>query len=134
MGAELAIVGLRDNVLGGTAAFYETVAKNGIELNDDCKVLKTPSLRRIREDVLTLASEGQLHAIVGSSIELNLFSHAASVRSALSRTAMIETGFPSKNQHAALATPTLGYRGALVWAQRLIDAILTPKFSTRTAS
>jgi len=131
LGVELAMVGLRDDVLGGPEAFQASVEKNGVRLNDDCEVVRRPSLRRIRQWVLDTSASGELQAVIGSAIELNALSHAVSVRGALSRLALIETGYPSKDHHAALGVPSFGYTGVLVWAQRLLDAVMTPRLGAR---
>lgn len=127
MGARIALVGLRDSVMGGEAELRRMVEANGLDLGDDCEVVVEPSLMQMRKRVLALAEAQEIHAVIGSSIELGVLSQAASLRGAMGRTALIETGFPSKDHHCALATPTFGYSGALVWAQRILDAVMTPK-------
>lgn len=131
MGARIALIGLRDRVTGGEHELRRVVEANGLELGEDCEVLVEPSLMTMRKRVLALAEAQEIHAVIGSSIELGVLSEAASVRGASGRTALIETGFPSKDHHCALAAPTFGYSGALVWAQRVLDAVMTPKLGLR---
>ncbi len=132
MGADIALIGLRGEGLGGSAEIYRVLEANGVQLGADTRILQQPSLRVMREQVLELAEKREIHAIIGSAIELNVFSQAATLRGATSRTALIETGFPSKDYHAALAAPTLGYSGSLVWAQRILDAVMTPRLGLAT--
>ena len=130
MGAKVVLIGLRDTSLGGAMELRRVVDANGQDLGD-AEVLERPSLMALRERVIALAEAREVHAVIGSSIELNVFTHAASVRAALQRVALLETGFPSKDHHSALALPTFGYQGALVWAQRIVDGVLGPRIGAR---
>ncbi len=124
---EIAYVGLRDTTLGGAAAFHRVLEADGITLNDDAIVEEKPPLRRIRKTVLEMARQRRVHAVIGSSVELTTLQYAGDARSALGGLALLETGFPSREYHTALALPSMGIQGALVWAQRLLDAAFTPR-------
>lgn len=127
LGVDIAYVGLRDTVLGGEAGFRRVLEADGVQLNDDAVIEEKPALRHLRERVLSAARQRGLHAVIGSSVELTTLQYAGDARSAIAGLPLIEVGFPSREQHAALALPSIGVQGALVWAQRLLDAGFSPK-------
>lgn len=126
LGVAVPLVGLRETWLGGEQTFRDTVARNGLTLDGDCTILEAPSLRTVRSEVLDRLASGDVHLIIGSSHELNVLTHAVDMDLA-PRTAMIEAGYPSNSQHAAYAVPTLGFTGVVAWAQRLLDAVFSPR-------
>jgi nitrogenase molybdenum-iron protein alpha/beta subunit len=128
MGIRVPLVGLRDQnrCLGGRTAFLQTLERNGVPDLDRIEVLEAPSLRLVRERCRERMAQGRLRGIVGSSHELDLF--VQDRRGAFgAHTFLIETGFPSDEVHAALALPTLGFAGAVAWAQRMLDALRAPR-------
>jgi nitrogenase molybdenum-iron protein alpha/beta subunit len=129
MGVRVRVVGLRDShgALGGTAQFLEILARNGIEDVSDMEILPEPSLRRMRDVVMQHVRQG-MRGILASSHEIELLqSSSGRVPGVTSDVFLIEVGFPSDRQHAAMATPTLGYAGLLTWAQRILDAARAPR-------
>ncbi len=131
LGIRVRLVGLRESVLGGEEGFRTTVAKNGATLDPGIEIHVRPSLRLVRERMQELIRGGDVQLVLGSAIELSSLAHIADVRSASSRIALLETGFPSKDHHAALALPELGLQGTLVWAQRILDGLMSPRLGVR---
>ena len=127
LGLQVPVVGLRDDVLGGKAVFYDEVGKNGASLAEDCTVLLRPSLRQMRSLLLERVASRDIHAVIGSSIELDVLSRARTVKGSMQGVALLEAGFPTKHHHATLPLPTFGYTGVLVWAQRIVRAVLEPR-------
>lgn len=124
MGLDLAWVGLRDDVLGGPEALHRVLEKNGAPLNADAVVVANPSLRKVRSEVLDRIDRDEVHIVIGSSIDLELFSWVRSTRGMDRWVPLIETGFPSVHQHASVPMPTLGFAGATSWVQRITDALM----------
>jgi nitrogenase molybdenum-iron protein alpha/beta subunit len=123
-------VGLRDESLGGRQALEATLAADGFSLPEDAQVSQRPSLRCVRKRILELAGERKLHGIFGSAVELGLL-RTFSARE-LSEIYPdfpaqkhilfeLECGFPSSNYHLTHATPSLGFGGAVAWAQRILN-------------
>lgn len=134
MGLDLAMVGLRDDLFGGEEGFRAGMAHVGAEINGDTLVVPNPSLRRIRADVLDRIDREDVHLVIGSSIDLDLFLHARGARGARRWVPLVETGFPSVHQHATVPMPTFGFPGVLSWAQRLTDAVLQPRLGIPQAT
>jgi nitrogenase molybdenum-iron protein alpha/beta subunit len=125
------LVGLRDSSLGGVPAFEAVLRKNGVTLADDVEILQQPSMRLVREHLLRLLMDRKIHGLIGSTAEINLLS----TLSLKERTAIhprlaflqnilfvLEVGFPALNYHVTHSVPTLGFGGAVAWAQRIINA------------
>lgn len=135
MGARVPIVGLRDKqgCLGGKTGFFETLDKNGVTGIADMQVMEEPSLRMMKQVCLDRMASGRLHAIIGSSHELEVFVQVPRTASLDSGLFLIETGFPCDRSHATIAKPSLGYGGAVSWAQTLMSELHRPHFGTRWA-
>jgi len=127
LGVDVVLVGLRDKVLGGSAAFYDALSKNGVEVSEAMRVLGAPALRTVRSEILGLAKEGAVHAVIGSSIELDTLSWTRDTEVAMGRVTLLETGFPAKDHHTAVPVPSLGFEGVLYWAQRLLNGVMAPR-------
>lgn len=120
------LVGLSDRSLGGRAAFLAAAAKIGVELPPDLEILECPSLERVRVALAEHGGDGDLAAVLGSSIELNCLPEG------LGRTALVELGYPSVTHHAIAPTPFYGLAGALGICQRILNQVANRSFSSPT--
>lgn len=124
LGVPVRYVGLRDDVLGGKSGFFEAVTANGVD-PAGIEIAERPSLRRIQQDVLPRIRQTPGCVVIGSSVELAVFKRDAGIdRYTTDDTILLEAGVPSNNHHVAHASPSLGFQGVLVWAQRILDAAL----------
>ena len=128
MGIRVPMVGLRDTAgcLGGIRAFQETLGRDGVPF-DGMEILEEPSLRLIRERLHQRLGEGRLSGVIGSSHELNVLTHAPRTMALSLNTFLLETGFPSDSHHVTYGIPSLGYMGAVAWAQRVLDGLRSPR-------
>lgn len=133
LGLKPVLVGLRDRSLGGLESFRAVLQQDAIQLPDDVEVMENPSPARIRDKLFGLMLERRLQFVLGSSVELNLFStwtadevlriisspgHQASGPAMLG----LEIGFPSSGYHLTHAAPFMGFGGAVALAQRILQA------------
>lgn len=131
LGVDVPVVGLRGRTLGGREALDAALAQIGASLPAQTEVLEDPSLVTLRDTVGPRLDRGLLDGVVGSATDHNALT-ARSPVGAWSGWAgrdpepvgwmRIEAGFPCKTYHCARPMPFLGYEGALVQAQRLLDA------------
>ncbi len=121
LGIEILTVGLRDSCLGGEAGFRETLARNGVSLNEDCTVLEKPSLRAVRDNVLPLVTSRRLRLIMGSTSEVNALGHEEPLMLRMGGAELVEIGYPSSGRHCIAPSPSLGFKGVVYWAQRFLD-------------
>lgn len=124
MGIRVVLVGLRDKAgcLGGREAFLETLSRNGVPVGD-MEIFVDPSLRSTRERVSELLGRDALDGVIGSTHELDVLRHLPAQSARLTSAFLMEVGFPSDQHHAAFMMPTFGFTGAVIWAQRLLDAV-----------
>lgn len=122
LGVDLQLLATRDVVLGGLEAVDAALARQGAALPGHTLRLEQPSVRTVREQVLSRCQAGELDVVIGSSVELAALARAHTLRALLTRTALIEVGYPTNDAHGIQRTPTLGLAGVLAWAQRLADA------------
>ncbi|MBW1811308.1 MAG: hypothetical protein JRJ87_24180 [Deltaproteobacteria bacterium] len=126
------LIGLRDSSLGGVEEFQRILKADGVELPDKAEVLVQPSLRLIRSKFIELLKQHRLTGIFGTSAELNLLSTISSAdllepesmfppSQAEGRVFGVEIGFPSTSHHAFHAEPLMGFGGAVVFAQRIMQ-------------
>jgi nitrogenase molybdenum-iron protein alpha/beta subunit len=126
------LVGLRDSSLGGIKEFHRILQADGVELPDNTEVLVQPSLRLIRSRFLELLRQHRLTGIFGTSTELNLLSTISTAdlldteskfppAQREGRIFGVEIGFPSTSHHAFHAEPIMGFGGAVVFAQRIMQ-------------
>jgi nitrogenase molybdenum-iron protein alpha/beta subunit len=125
IGIPVAYVGLRDDSLGGKTVFYEMLDRNGVDPSG-FEIDERPSLYRIQQAVVSRVVGQRGAIVIGSSHELSVFTRDIRLISAGTdaHVALLETGMPSNNYHAAFSAPTFGYQGVLAWTQRILDASL----------
>jgi nitrogenase molybdenum-iron protein alpha/beta subunit len=125
MGLKPCLVGLRDWSLGGREAFEQGLAELGFEMPADMEIIERPSLYWISTECMARITRGELHVVIGSTIELRVLKECYAESAPRFRAVPIETGFPSAHSHVVTPRPTLGFAGAVAWAQRVLDATST---------
>lgn len=131
LGLSPRLVGLKAASLGGKAEFLASCARAGVVLPDDLEIHEQPSLALLRERFTALLVDRRLDGVLGSATDLNVL-RTVPPETFMSRHAggaihpqgpfQLEIGFPKKDFHASYPMPFVGYAGAMMWAQRILDA------------
>ncbi len=114
LGVSAVLVGLLDRTLGGGQALVAALSRAGVTLPAGCRVIENPCARDIDEALAASPPTDAPHLLLAPDLWL-----PEEVTGRLSR---VEIGIPSNRKHAIYAQPSLGYRGAVCLAQRLMDA------------
>lgn len=131
LGFHVELVGLRGSTLGGAQAFHAAMARDGHALDETCEVLDDPSLATLRDRFAALSEAGRFDGLFGSAVDVNVLTTLAPRTHARGHVAgrlepigpfVVEIGFPCRDFHAMMPMPWLGYGGAVVLAQRIVDA------------
>ncbi|MDD5628003.1 MAG: nitrogenase component 1 [Elusimicrobia bacterium] len=112
-----ALVGLRDESLGGREGFLRLLRESGAEPPRDLQVLCNPSLAEAGKRIAELARDGSLGLLCGSRCETAELSRASA------RIPVVETGFPCAGWHAAAPSPSLGFAGAAGLCERVLGQL-----------
>jgi nitrogenase molybdenum-iron protein alpha/beta subunit len=130
LGMTPVLVGLRGSTLGGREELDRVLDADGVALPEGAVVLDDPSLFAIREHLARAIDEG-LDGVIGAAPDLNMLASLAprshvhdhvSGRLQPQGPFVLELGFPSRDHHAMMPMPYLGYGGVVVLAQRIVDA------------
>ena len=114
-------IGLRDSSLGQRALFDEWLEKDGCKLPDEAVVIENPSLKTLREELVSRFQRGQVRGMIGSSTDTQLIQQT---RIPNFRPFVLQMGFPTTKYHVTYSIPTYGYGGVMAVAQRILDQIL----------
>jgi nitrogenase molybdenum-iron protein alpha/beta subunit len=106
IGVEPALVGLRSASLGGRDELLAAIERDGLRRPVDCEILEHPTLRRAR---------ARLFAVLG---DLPMPGRPVGFFG-------LEVGFPSVRTHVTHASPWMGFGGAVVLAQRILNAFVS---------
>ena len=123
MGLQPRLVGLRDWSLGGREAFVEAIERLGFEVPAEMEIIGRPSLYWISTECFERVIDGEFPVVIGSTIELSVLQERIKEEGVHRQPALIEAGFPSAQSHVVTPRPTLGFAGAISWAQRLLDSV-----------
>ena len=116
-------IGLRDDSLGQRELFDEWLEKDGVKLPEGAEVVNRPSLRLLREELLSRIERGQLMGFLGSSTDTQLLQGSSLLLN--KRPFILQVGFPSTRYHVTYSIPTYGYGGVMAMGQRILDQILS---------
>jgi len=125
MGLKPRLVGLRDWSLGGREAFEEAMERLGVELPPDMEIIERPSLYWLSTECMERIKNDDFHVVIGSTMELRVIQECFKEMAPNFRATLIETGFPSAQSHVVTPRPSMGFSGAIAWAQRILDAMTT---------
>jgi nitrogenase molybdenum-iron protein alpha/beta subunit len=112
------VLGVTHFRLGGRKEVEATLAEHGVSLPDDVVWLTDPTPQAVR----ALAGDGQSRPalegtalVMGTTIERELLADSG--------VPFLEFGFPSEHRHFLQPAPWLGYRGALRFAEQVMQTV-----------
>ena len=103
--------------------FDEWLEKDGVKLPEGATVVSRPSLRMLREELLSRIERGQLMGFLGSSTDTQLLQGSSLLLN--KRPFILQVGFPTTRYHVTYSIPTYGYGGVMAMGQRILDQILS---------
>ena len=131
LGFNPVLVGIRGESLGGAEDLHASLTRDGLRLEPDAVVLENPSLFTLRGQFEALLEGEGLDGVFGAAPDLNMLTTLSPKLHVHARSSgavepqgpfLVEIGFPSRDFHAMMPMPFMGYGGVIVLAQRIADA------------